>query len=1269
MSIQSTTPSDWSKACLLGLIALVATACAGPQRTHPGPASPLERARAQARLDEATATLAETGDPVAAARTLADALAADPDNPRIRLWAAWVAELAADEEAAFEHYLAASRSNDPTAELAIWSAYRSATTRSQIERLADVLADAAERPAAPPLVRARAQHFLGHCSRHLGRFAAADRAFARLGYVRDWMLVGPFDNDQNAGFQTAYPPERGPVELDQSYPGKLHRVGWRPVELFSPDGRVSLRALLDPARWSTAYLATWINSPDQRQVAIRLAAYRGVKVWLNGELLLADDQARLAALDQYAAPARLRAGWNSLLVKVCQRTGPWQLGLRLTAPDGEPLRGLRTSTRAHPSAPASASGPPPVTAQTFESWLAAQAPDDFTRAAGILWSLRQGFTPQATRRAEAWVATRPGCPLAQLLLARAHFAAGRSGNALKALAAAQHSGTMVPAVLLERARYEQRQSRADRALRIIAPLLAQDRISPATRVVHISLLAARGWQTDALRQAQALSRLQPDRAGVWRMIGDRRFKLLQTARGIAAYRRALSLRADHKGTYDGLITRQLLAGRLTRAIWLVRRRTRVFPHLMTSAAQEARLLLAAGRPAEGLAVCDRIERIAPDFWLVHKLRGDILYRSGDRDAALAAYRRSLVSTPDNPQLQEYVDHLVHRPDEIFERYGLGHEAVEAILAARRDPGQYAGADAVFLLDDLVSHVFADGSARHQVRQVYWVLNEKGQRRLSEFRVPSSSSFRLEVAETIQPDGHRQEATSIRRGVIHLPSLEPGSLIHVAYSYHSASRTWMQDHYADSFSFQGPDPVRRSRWVLALPAERKLHIQQRGQWIEHRVERQADTRIHTWTATDVPMLHSEPWRPPLRELRAAVYVSTVPDWATLARWHNSLLQDQFEIDDAIRAKTDELVAGLQTPAEKLEAVYRFVAKQIRYLDNDVGIFGKKPNQAVNVFANRFGDCKDKATLMIAMLRHLGLEAHYAAVRTREAGPIFWQVPYAQTNHIITYLPAQPGLPSARFVDATASYNNVDYLPERDQGLKALVLTGDGHELVETPDLGPEASTRRVTLSAHLTEDQGLSVQATESWRGWFATRLRTDLHTEGKRTEVFARKVSARFPGATLGPVRFSGLDELLPEASAAYSFQVPGAVRAEGDSLRLKLLWPLELTDRMARRPARHHDFLNIWDMTSRVSASLQIPAGYRVAHLPAEVEVEAGAFHYRLACREQGASVTCEREFVMPNSRIPPEAYEAFRKRCGQVDQAERQDIVLEPIDQQRSP
>ncbi len=1246
---------------ITSLLALSA-ACAAPQLPQLRQVSDLDRARAKAHREKGVELLVDQGKVPAALLEFDQAIELDPADGSCLQWAAWTAALLGDEERAFDHLVQAIRTGDRLAELAVWLAYRLFSTRTQAERLAAALRELVEREKTPPTLRGRALHFLGQSLRFLGRQVEAEEIFSRLGYLREWRVVGPFDNDQNAGFETTYPPEAGFQSFNETYPGKLRKVRWRRVEHFDYDGRVNLAALLDPSRWACAYLVTFVRSQSKREAAVRLAAYRGVKLWLNGRLLLSDDEAHLGALDQYVVAGRLEPGWNRLLCKVCQRTGSWHLRLRLTDLSGAPLPVDQSAEiQATPDRSQDTSELP--VPDSFGRWLEGQPPDayGFQHLLQTVWSRRTGFFKRAVAQATALAGEHPRCPLYRMLLARAHFAAGHEGSALKAVREAERLAPGLSDALLERARYEQRHRRYERALKILAPLLRSRPVMPAVRAQQISLLADRGWIFDALQAAESFLARQPDRPWTFRTIGSLHFSLDQPDDGIQAYEKALQLEANHEGTFTRLIEKALQRGNYPRALQLVRSKGRMFPCLITSALREAHILLAMQEYDSALAVCDRVAEIAPDYWYQQKLRGDILYRRGERALALQSYHAALELQPDNPKLREYLDFLEQRRDEIFEKYSLTDAEVEKVLAEAPNPAGFPEAEAVFLLDDHVTHVFQDGSANHLVHQVYLIRNQKGQQRFSRFRVPSGTSFRLETAETVKPDGTRQEATSIRRGVIHFPALEPGSLLHVAYRYESSKSSWMEDHFDMSFNFQGRDPSLRARWVLALPADKELKVLKRGEIVRERVESFRGQPVHIWTADTAPMLHLEAMRPPVRLLRSAVYVSTVPSWEVLARWQNSLISDQFEVDDEIRKKTREITRDRREPLEKLRAIYEFVAEEIRYLHHDVGIFGKKPNKAINVFENRFGDCKDKATLMIAMLKEVGIRAAYAAVRTVDHGPVFWEVPHAQTNHIITYIPEQPGIQKPLFVDGTSQYGDLDYLLDRNQGLKALVLDGETHQIVRTPTLPPETSTLRHISTARILPDDTLLIRARERWTGWFAYTHRSGLNVEGKRPEEMAKELSYRYPGAVLKEAKFHGLDSLEKEAGCDFTLQVPGRVRQEGRTLRVNLLWPSNLTRGMARKPERHYDIFTVYRTNFDLSGALEIPDGMTVKNIPEKLSIENDLFRFEFNCEENDRNITCSKQLTFKTRVIPLARYPEFRRLCTQIDRAESQDIVLE--------
>ena len=174
---------------------------------------------------------------------------------------------------------------------------------------------------------------------------------ARYGFIRGWQLVGPFDNRDEAGFDVPVGPETGdPATPDTtaSYPTDNPEfegdVSWTPARTDADDGVVDIAEQLGPYKGATVYMAATVMSEDARPVELRLSTPNAWKLWLNGELLFArGEYHRGMHWDQYAVPARLRSGENTLLLKVLQneQTQQWaqdyKMSVRVLDPAGRPV--------------------------------------------------------------------------------------------------------------------------------------------------------------------------------------------------------------------------------------------------------------------------------------------------------------------------------------------------------------------------------------------------------------------------------------------------------------------------------------------------------------------------------------------------------------------------------------------------------------------------------------------------------------------------------------------------------------------------------------------------------------------------------------------------------------------------------------------------------------------------------------------------------------------------------------------------------------------
>lgn len=171
-----------------------------------------------------------------------------------------------------------------------------------------------------------------------------------LAMMTDWQCMAPFDNTQESGFDTVYPPEveflqTSSVDLDSTHPGKDAAIGWQPIASTDTSGFVDLTGPYERVKGAIAYLYLEREISDATKAQVRLTTKNANKVWINGtEVLVNEVYHSGSVLDQYIGTCDLIEGTNRILIKLCQneQTEPWaqefQFQCRLTDPTGKPIR-------------------------------------------------------------------------------------------------------------------------------------------------------------------------------------------------------------------------------------------------------------------------------------------------------------------------------------------------------------------------------------------------------------------------------------------------------------------------------------------------------------------------------------------------------------------------------------------------------------------------------------------------------------------------------------------------------------------------------------------------------------------------------------------------------------------------------------------------------------------------------------------------------------------------------------------------------------------
>lgn len=361
------------------------------------------------------------------------------------------------------------------------------------------------------------------------------------------------------------------------------------------------------------------------------------------------------------------------------------------------------------------------------------------------------------------------------------------------------------------------------------------------------------------------------------------------------------------------------------------------------------------------------------------------------------------------------------------------------------------------------------------------------------------------------------------------------------------------------------------------------------------------------------------------------------WAGVGRWYRELLASLPRAAPAVRSEARRLAAG-RTPRQALDVLTEHLQGQVRYVAVEVGIGGYRPSPPAEVLERRWGDCKDKALLLIDLLAESGVPAYPALVLADRDDRIDSEFPApTEFNHLIVAVPETavatgPGDPLAGgflFVDPTLPRGGSHWLGPWVQGQDALVVLADGGRLVTTPER-PELEYRELVVNVRLTPAGDAVGGAGLELRGARALGLLDQAANEPpERTEEDLRTIfAALLPGVELGALGWNPGEGPVPAIGLSAAISLPGML--QGTAGRASFRLPGVRSTPEPRLLDERSQPMVYGAGTSRVVWHVALPPGCRP---PEEAEQRldnaAGSFRQALTHRGDGA-FTLERDTTL---------------------------------------
>ncbi len=1169
--------------------------------------------------------------------------------------------------------------------------------------LEDDLPDGALEPAlrrasaagVDPLVAAQATFQLARLLGQRGAGDEAEAARASLGFFTRFSVVGSF-GEGRSGFSQAFAPE-GEADAPatgRTYRGRLGDVTWRAADGVVREGALLLDGMLRPDTQATAYVVVFAKSARDQDVALRFGSPGPTKIWVDGARVFARDVVRTPIFDQDAAPARLRAGWNRIVVKTTVTEGPWRLYLRVTDPAGH---ALALGDGALPAGAKIARGgaakrPPAIV--TIEAALRRRAGAAGAQAWFDLGRYLASADPgdrdsrEAATALETARARQPTVATLRLLadVARDEDERRRSLEAALALTGgAEEVRARLLAALGDAARSQRRDEVA--LARWREALATDPGCWPAALALADEEQAA-GLTSLALARVEALPEAARQVARVrrqWARLLDAMGKVHEAdtlLQGMLATRQRdvellheLAMRARGRG--DGAAFVAALA-----------RSAALRPDLPSLELEHARALEGAGHDAAARDALTALAARLPDDASVLAHLGKLLHRQGRRDEALGRLRAALALRPQDPELRRYVERAARvdadEPGEdLARRY-----AADARALVRADARHVFSpdADAAVLLDRRAVRVHKNGLAQTFAQRVVAIHTDHGAEDNKEFDVrytPGSEDVEirearvyrrsqageLEVLEAAERDDEDLSEPwyglyyDNRAEIVRFDGLRAGDVLEIQYVIEDVSaENEMADYFGDLETIAESLPKQQWDYTLLAPTSRPIYSNTpRVPGLARDAKVQGDERVYSFSARAIAAVDAEPAMPGLAEIAPYLHVSTYATWDDVGAWYWRLVEDQLTPDDDLRRAARAVVKPGDSEEARVRAIHELVVTQTRYVGLEFGIHGFKPYKVTQVLERRFGDCKDKASLLVAMLKEVGVDAELVLVRTRRGGLVDREpASLAVFDHAIAYVPKLD-----LYLDGTAEFSGTSELPNQDQGVMVLRVGPHGARLAETPVLPSTANHVERRWRVELAADGDAHVDEQLTIRGQAAADWREHYQTPGERAERYGRVWEARYPGARLASIEMPRIEDRdapvvvrsaasvprLGTPAAAASVTLPLAVR-EADFSRT-----------YARLGARKQDLVIAYPWQHDEEIVYRLPAGWtlRAGAAPRQVASAFGSLDVAVAA-EAGGLVRVHTVLDVTRFRVTPTEYAAFRSFLGDIDAAFAERITVGP-------
>jgi tetratricopeptide (TPR) repeat protein len=1137
----------------------------------------------------------------------------------------------------------------------------------------DFLKQIAGDPKMPGTLKTMVFHELGTYYQACNDQKQAASFFSKMGNVGHWQVLGSFDNTSGSGFAKDW------GAVTKATPNEVFKnkvdaeVKWYAPPYNKPDNwfYFDYYFYLNNA---IMYAQSFVQSPEDQEVYMRTGTSGSLKIWVNDALIASVSEERNCDLDIYGYKIKLHKGANRILVQIGQsEISNANFLLRLTDADGNPVPGLKD-----------------------EATYTAYSKDKTTTEAEMLPFFAESFL-------EDKVKNEPGNPLNNIILAETYLRNDKSFEAtgiLKRLEEAAPVSSLISYRLSEAYQRANNQTDYDKEVENIKrndpdsfnafielynEAIKSEKYTEAADVCakakslygenafteswELNLASYQKRIDDLISMSKKLYAKYPERYDYMNLnyaIENSKSKNSPTAVSIVEEYCSKFFSTKALETLSGIYIDQ---GKTDKGLDILKQRIAIMPYATGYIDNLASTCYRMQRYDEALNATDSLLALSPYLPGVYNTRGYIFKAMKNTDKAKENFAKSIYYGPTSYDSRAQL-RLLDNKKEVFDLFPKND--LKALIAKAPSAQDYPEDNSVILINDNQIVVYPEAAKEYHYEIAIKILNQSGIESWKEYGIDYNSNTQkliVDKAEVVKAGGNTVKAETNNNNVV-FTNLEVGDVLHLDYRIQDFSTGELAKQFFDQFLFRYNIPSVLNRYSILAPKGKPFKYTITNGSIQPVVSDVEGMKLYRWESTNVPAVKAEPIMSALIDVVPLLSYSSIPDWKYVSHWYKDLTTSKFNSDYVLKATLASILKGHEndTQLAKAKLFYNYILQNISYSNIAFMHSNFVPQKASRTITTRLGDCKDVATLFVALCRESGIDANLVLISVRDIGLNQLILPSVNFNHCIAQLNVDGKTYYLELTDTKLPFgaalaadlkSRILPIPFKDEPI------GDKLLSMDMPFRQPNSIQRYERISLNDNDMQIARHSASYAANASYLRDSYRDLGSEEQLKQISQAVASGFNVPVKVTGLSFSNLDNLSDSVTYDCNIEVKKVMQDVAGMKILSLPWTDKISSLEDVTLEKRDYPFELWAYQSEDINSEQLeivlPQGMAFVETPKNIHLEcANASFDLLFDTSKPGVVRGTRIFRRTSEQVTTAQYAAFRDFINRVSEADNKQFAI---------